>query len=326
MATPFPTDLMAAPTGGAIAWVSSNSGVHNILIATARTGMPAHRSQMARRHELHRRRRAVDHRAGLHERRARRSSTCAATARTARANRRIPRSCRTAPIKRCSRCRSPAERRSGSDPAAASCASPRGQRVAWVSRGQIWSADLASDRRSRRGWSMRAAARRDCRGRRMDRCSPSRAAAARTATSASSRSHRSELRYIDPSLDRDGNAVWSPDGSRIAWIRQGAAPRARMFSPRREVDEPWSLRVADVKTGMAKQVWKADAGYGSAFQGSGRRQPAVLGRGRSAGLPVGEGRLAASVFGAGRGRQGDAADAGQLRSRVREHRVRTARG
>ena len=40
-----------------------------------------------------------------------------------------------------------------------------------------------------------------------------------------------------------------------------------MFSPRREVDEPWSLRVADVKTGMTKQVWKADAGYGSAFQG-----------------------------------------------------------
>ncbi len=40
-----------------------------------------------------------------------------------------------------------------------------------------------------------------------------------------------------------------------------------MFSPRRQVDEPWSLRVADVKTGQAQQVWKADAGYGSAFQG-----------------------------------------------------------
>ncbi len=33
MATPFPTDLVAAPTGGRIAWVSSNSGVHNILVA-----------------------------------------------------------------------------------------------------------------------------------------------------------------------------------------------------------------------------------------------------------------------------------------------------
>src|SRR5688500_19420812 len=32
MATPFPTDLVAAPVGGRIAWVSSNSGVHNILV------------------------------------------------------------------------------------------------------------------------------------------------------------------------------------------------------------------------------------------------------------------------------------------------------
>ena len=40
-----------------------------------------------------------------------------------------------------------------------------------------------------------------------------------------------------------------------------------MFSPRRQVDEPWSLRVADAKTGQGQQVWKADPGYGSAFQG-----------------------------------------------------------
>ena len=38
MATPFPTDLIAAPSGGAIAWVSSNSGVHNILIAEPSPG------------------------------------------------------------------------------------------------------------------------------------------------------------------------------------------------------------------------------------------------------------------------------------------------
>jgi hypothetical protein len=40
-----------------------------------------------------------------------------------------------------------------------------------------------------------------------------------------------------------------------------------MFSPRRTVDEPWSQRVADMKTEQARQVWKADAGYGSAFHG-----------------------------------------------------------
>ena len=68
--------------------------------APARCGPPI---TSGARSQLHRRRRAVDHRAGLHERRARRSSTCAATAPIARASRRIPRSCRTAPIRRCSR-------------------------------------------------------------------------------------------------------------------------------------------------------------------------------------------------------------------------------
>ena len=131
-----------------------------------------------------------------------------------------------------------------------------------------------------------------------------------------------ELRYIDPSLDRDGNAVWSPDGTRIAWIRQGAAPRARMFSPRREVDEPWSLRVADVKTGMAKQVWKADAGYGSAFQGVVADSQLYWGAGDRLVFPwEKDGWLHLYSVPASR-RQGDAAHAGQLRSRVREHRAR----
>jgi dipeptidyl aminopeptidase/acylaminoacyl peptidase len=138
--------------------------------------------------------------------------------------------------------------------------------VAWVQRGQIWSADLGATEAPARLVNARGGASGLA-------WSPD---GSMLAFSSGRGTHSyigvftlasKELRYIDPSLDRDGTPVWSPDGARIAWIRQGAAPRARMFSPRRQVDEPWSLRIADVKTGQARQVWKADAGYGSAFQG-----------------------------------------------------------
>src|SRR5690242_5384665 len=51
MATPFPTDLVAAPIGGAVAWVSSNSGVHNLMIGepTAGSGPSAGRTDLKAR-------------------------------------------------------------------------------------------------------------------------------------------------------------------------------------------------------------------------------------------------------------------------------------
>jgi dipeptidyl aminopeptidase/acylaminoacyl peptidase len=269
MATPFPTDLVAAPAGGAIAWVSSNSGVHNILIAepTPGSGPMAGRTD----HKW----RAVTTYTGddglwITEIGFTSDAKTIVYVRGDGANRQ-------------GESPNPAQLQDGTEQAVFAVPiaggtprklgvgngpvpSPRGQRVAWVSRGQIWSADLATSDAPARLVNSRG-------GASGLSWSPDGSMLAFT----SGRGTHSyigvftlaskALRYIDPSLDRDGNAVWSPDGSRIAWIRQGAAPRARMFSPRREVDEPWSLRVADVKTGMATQVWKADAGYGSAFQG-----------------------------------------------------------
>jgi dipeptidyl aminopeptidase/acylaminoacyl peptidase len=258
MATPFPTDLVAAPSGGAIAWVSSNSGVHNILIAQG----PDHKWRAVTNY-------SGDDGLWITEPGFTSDAKTIVYVRGDGANRQ-------------GESPNPAQLQEGTDqavfavPAAGGTpkrlgtgsgivASPHGQRVAWVSRGQIWSVDLASADAPARLVNSRGSASGLS-------WSPDGSMLAFT----SGRGTHSyigvftlaskELRYIDPSLDRDGNAIWSPDGTRIAWIRQGAAPRARMFSPRREVDEPWSLRVADVKTGMARQVWKADAGYGSAFQ------------------------------------------------------------
>ena len=70
------------------------------------------------------------------------------------------------------------------------------------------------------------------------------------------------VHYLDPGVDRDGDPAWSADSQRIAFIR---APAAYItFGPQRTGD-PWSIRVADVKTGRGAPVWKAEPGRGSMF-------------------------------------------------------------
>jgi dipeptidyl aminopeptidase/acylaminoacyl peptidase len=73
------------------------------------------------------------------------------------------------------------------------------------------------------------------------------------------------LVYLDPSVDRDTEAAWSPDARQIAFIRIPAAKGRTPFSPRRE-GEPWSIRTADAATGKGREVWRAEAGRGSVFR------------------------------------------------------------
>ncbi len=48
------------------------------------------------------------------------------------------------------------------------------------------------------------------------------------------------LSYLDPSVDRDSEPVWSPDSKQVAFIRIPAATSS--FGARRSASPPWSIR------------------------------------------------------------------------------------
>jgi dipeptidyl aminopeptidase/acylaminoacyl peptidase len=75
------------------------------------------------------------------------------------------------------------------------------------------------------------------------------------------------LTYLDPSVDRDANPTWSPDGKQIAFTRMtsggGGAGGGRGG---RRAGDPWAIRAASVSDGGGRQVWKAEPGAGSVFR------------------------------------------------------------
>ncbi len=70
--------------------------------------------------------------------------------------------------------------------------------------------------------------------------------------------------WLSPSLDNDSSPAFSPDGARIAFIHVLAEKAPDFFS--RRSGRPWSIWTADVKTGQGRRVWIADAGPGSVFR------------------------------------------------------------
>src|SRR5579863_3707706 len=69
------------------------------------------------------------------------------------------------------------------------------------------------------------------------------------------------IAYMEPSVDRDTNPVWSPDGTQLAFVRNFAGGGGRgAGSP-----EPWAIHVATAATGAGRQIWRADPGPGSVF-------------------------------------------------------------
>jgi acetyl esterase/lipase len=73
------------------------------------------------------------------------------------------------------------------------------------------------------------------------------------------------LIYLAPSVDRDGNPSWSPDGHEIAFVRRPARTRSSVFGAQR-TGQPWSIWLADPATGIGRAIWHAADGRGSVFR------------------------------------------------------------
>lgn len=73
------------------------------------------------------------------------------------------------------------------------------------------------------------------------------------------------LHYLDPGTDHDRYPVWSPDSQAIAFIRVPYKKDENYEQPQPSA-QPWSIRVADITTGKAHEVWQASPGRGSVFR------------------------------------------------------------
>jgi dipeptidyl aminopeptidase/acylaminoacyl peptidase len=257
LSAPFPSEIVAAPAGGHVAWIQNTRGSRNVWIASA----PDFKARQATSftgddgQEI----------AGLAWSPDGKSVLFVRGGGPNRQNE-IPNPSLTP---------EPAEQAiwavdvsggnarklaTGNDPAV----SPSGQ-VVYLAKGQTWSTDLAGTQKPAQLFTIRGQAR-DL------RWSPD----GKQLGFVSARGDHSfigiydtaakTLRYLDPSIDLDANLLWSPDGRRIVFTRIPNTRENFSFAARRE-GEPWSIRVADVATGQGTEIWKATRGPGSVFQG-----------------------------------------------------------
>jgi dipeptidyl aminopeptidase/acylaminoacyl peptidase len=72
------------------------------------------------------------------------------------------------------------------------------------------------------------------------------------------------LEYLAPGTYSDSDPVWSPDSRQVAFVRQPLQPE---YASRwmREAEVPWSICVAEIKSGNGHAVWHAERGAGSIF-------------------------------------------------------------
>jgi dipeptidyl aminopeptidase/acylaminoacyl peptidase len=254
----FPSELTAAPAAGRIAWVSNARGIRNIMIAEP----PRYEARKLTNYtqddgeELSDLRWTPDASAIVYVR-GLGPNSAGENANPTLNPKGAERAIWIAPLD------GPPARRigEGSSPAV----SPKGDRVAFVRRGQIWSAPL--DGKSEPAEMFHA---------RGQNSSPLWSPDGSRLAFTSSRGDHSfigvydiaagALRYLDPSTGSDSQPDWSPDGRNIVFLREPSTG-LRAVRMARRAGEPWSIRVASAETGAGREIWRANEGPGSVFRG-----------------------------------------------------------
>jgi dipeptidyl aminopeptidase/acylaminoacyl peptidase len=255
MSAPFPSELTAAPKGGAVAWVLDQHGARNVWAASA----PSYSGrQLTNYHDDDGQeiaeltwtpdgRSIIFVRGGDFE-------THRENPNPASLPQGVEQAMWIVPVTG----GAPRKITEGSDPAV----SPTGDRIAFLRKDEIWSITLETN--------AQPAQRIHAKGQASQLLwSPDGSKLAFVST----RSDHSfiavynlaaqSLIYLDPSVDRDSQPTWSPDGKQLAFIRVAASSVA--LGAHRNASPPWSIRIADAESGTARELWHASNGPGSVF-------------------------------------------------------------
>jgi dipeptidyl aminopeptidase/acylaminoacyl peptidase len=258
MSAPFPSDLTAAHVGGAVAWVFDTRGARNVWIAeppdyrgramTSYTGDDG--QEITELAFMPDGKGVVYVRGGARNHDGENPNPTSDPAGSTQAVYSVP-----------GGGGEPQRVGEGASPAV----SPRGDRLAFVQKDKVWWAPLDGSAKA----SQMFQARGNCGSLRWSPDGSLLAFVSRRADHSFVGLYdpnQKTMRYLDPSVDRDRDPAWSPDGKRLAFVRIPSSPASReVLRPHRE-GPPWSLRVAEVASGQAREVFRADAGRGSVFR------------------------------------------------------------